>query len=814
MDTLVKDIRYAVRVLINGRGVTVIALLALTLGIGANTAIFSIVDGLLLKPLPFPQSDRLFRLYEHSPQSPKTPVSYPNYLDWRQQNQTFEDMSIFRGWASNITGAQGPERVQGAMVSASFLQVLKAEPMLGRTILPEDDKPGAPPVVVICYGLWQSRYAGDPNVLGQQLAVNGKDHTIIGILPADFIFYAPIDLFTPIAAQPNPALQSREARPGLRVIARLKPGVTPEQARADMDNLAAVLAQQYPKSNTGFGVTFVPLLEDQVGSVRSILLVLLGAVGFVLLIACANVANLLLVRATSRQKEIALRTALGATRPRLFGQLLTESVLLALVGGALGLLLASWSIKALVAAMPSNLPRTEAIGIDIRVLIFTLAASVLTGLVFGLVPALQSSKPDLANSLKTGGRTSTGGRSRVRNLLVVTEVALTLVLLIGAGLMIRSLVQLYSVDPGVNPKNVLTLKTPLSQARYNEAPKIRNFYEELLGRIKGVAGVESAALTADMPLTGAANEVQFWTGGQRPAPEGMSTALFCPVSAAYAQVMGVKLLKGRFISEQDVNNTPGVAVIDEHLARGMFLDEDPVGKRLTIQGFARMPDIVCEIVGVVGHVKHFGIDSDSEQKVQYQLYIPYLQVPDFLLTRMTESVTMVARTSTDPLTIAPEVKNQVLAIDKDTPLHTVQTMEQIVAASLSKQRFSMLLFGIFASVALVLAAIGIYGVMSYTVTQRTHEIGVRMALGAKRADVLKLVVRQGMTLAIIGLAIGIGAAFLLTRLMASLLFDVSTTDPTTFAMLAVLLAAVALLACYIPARRATKVDPMVALRYE
>jgi putative ABC transport system permease protein len=581
-----------------------------------------------------------------------------------------------------------------------------------------------------------------------------------------------------------------------------------------MDNLAAVLAQQYPKSNTGFGVTFVPLLEDQVGSVRSILLVLLGAVGFVLLIACANVANLLLVRATSRQKEIALRTALGATRPRLFGQLLTESVLLALVGGALGLLLASWSIKALVAAMPSNLPRTEAIGIDIRVLIFTLAASVLTGLVFGLVPALQSSKPDLANSLKTGGRTSTGGRSRVRNLLVVTEVALTLVLLIGAGLMIRSLVQLYSVDPGVNPKNVLTLKTPLSQARYNEAPKIRNFYEELLGRIKGVAGVESAALTADMPLTGAANEVQFWTGGQRPAPEGMSTALFCPVSAAYAQVMGVKLLKGRFISEQDVNNTPGVAVIDEHLARGMFLDEDPVGKRLTIQGFARMPDIVCEIVGVVGHVKHFGIDSDSEQKVQYQLYIPYLQVPDFLLTRMTESVTMVARTSTDPLTIAPEVKNQVLAIDKDTPLHTVQTMEQIVAASLSKQRFSMLLFGIFASVALVLAAIGIYGVMSYTVTQRTHEIGVRMALGAKRADVLKLVVRQGMTLAIIGLAIGIGAAFLLTRLMASLLFDVSTTDPTTFAMLAVLLAAVALLACYIPARRATKVDPMVALRYE
>jgi putative ABC transport system permease protein len=370
------------------------------------------------------------------------------------------------------------------------------------------------------------------------------------------------------------------------------------------------------------------------------------------------------------------------------------------------------------------------------------------------------------------------------------------------------------VDPGVNPKNVLTLKTPLSQARYNEAPKIRNFYEELLGRIKGVAGVESAALTADMPLTGAANEVQFWTGGQRPSPEGMSTALFCPVSAAYAQVMGVKLLKGRFISEQDVNNTPGVAVIDEHLARGMFLDEDPVGKRLTIQGFARMPDIVCEIVGVVGHVKHFGIDSDSEQKVQYQLYIPYLQVPDFLLTRMTESVTMVARTSTDPLTIAPEVKNQVLAIDKDTPLHSVQTMEQIVAASLSKQRFSMLLFGIFASVALVLAAIGIYGVMSYTVTQRTHEIGVRMALGAKRADVLKLVVRQGMTLAIIGLAIGIGAAFLLTRLMASLLFDVSTTDPTTFAMLAVLLAAVALLACYIPARRATKVDPMVALRYE
>ena len=815
METLLQDLRYAVRMLLKGRVVTAIAVLAMMLAIGANTAIFSVINGVLLKPLPYPQPDRLVRVYEKTPESEITSVSYPNFLDFRQQSQSFEDMSVFRTQGYTITGGQGPERVQGQLISASLFSVLGVQPVVGRGILPEEDQPGGPLAVVISHGLWQRRFGGDPNLPGQPLNVNGKDYTIAGILPANFRFYSPVDLFIPIGAQNNPTLQARELRVGIRVIARLKPGVTLEQARTEMDTLASTLAGQYPKSNEGFGVSLLSMQEDLVGTIKPTLLVLFGAVGFVLLIACANVANLLLARAASRQKEMAIRRSLGASRWRMIRQLLTESVLLAVTGGLLGLLLAFWATSALASSIPDNVPRADEIGVDGGVFVFTLVVSLLTGIIFGLVPALQASKPDLNETLKEGGRGATGGHNKVQSLLVIIEAALALVLLIGAGLLIKTFLQLRGVDPGITTNNVLTLKTPLSVTTYNNAEKIRTVYQQLLERIGTLPGVQSAAVTADMPFTGASLEVPFWIGGgPRPAPDQMQSALFCPTSSGYAETMGLRLLSGRFIGQQDTHESPTVAVVDEYLARGLFGDDNPVGKQLSIQGFFKQPDIQCQIVGVVGHVKHFGVDTDASQKLQYQLYIPYLQVPDMLLPRMNENLTIAARTQGDPMGIAPEVKNQVLAIDKDQPVNSVRSLDQIVAATMSRQRFSMLLLGIFAGVALILAAVGIYGVMSYAVMQRTHEIGVRMALGAKPGDIQRLIVGRGMVLTAVGIAIGIGAAIALTRLLANLLFGVSATDPSTFAIIAVVLLAVALAACYIPARRAAKVDPMLALRYE
>jgi predicted permease len=816
METLFQDIRYGVRVLLKGRAVTAIAVLALTLGIGANTAIFSVINAVLIKPLPYPQPDRVVRVYEKSAKFDQMSISYPNFLDWQKQSQSLEAISVFRYQGFNVTGAQGPERVQGRMISATFFTVLGVQPAIGRSLLPEEDRPGGPLAVVISYALWQRRFGGDPNLPGKPIIINGKDYTIVGVMPANFRFYSTSDLFVPVGAQQDdPILQARELHSGLQAIGRLKPGATIEQANSEIVGIASALENQYPETNKGYSAGIVSMYEDVVGGIRPALLVLLVAVGFVLLIACANVANLLLARAASRQKEIAIRTALGASRVRLIRQLLTESILLAIAGGGLGLLLAMWGTDALVAAIPDTLPRTEDIGLDNFVLAFTLAVSLVTGIIFGLVPALQASKPDLNESLKEGGRTSVSTRQGVRSALVVAEVALALVLLIGAGLMIRSIFQLNRISPGVNPKNVLTMQVPLSLSNYDEPSKIRNFYRQLVERLESVPGVEAAATNADMPLTGSDSEVPFWVGGgPRPAPEDMQWSLFYPTSAGYARAMGLPLLKGRFISEQDTQSSPTVVVIDEYLARGLFPNEDSLGKRLTIQGVAGIPDIACEIVGMVGHVKHFGLGTDAQQKIQYQLYFPYAQIPDLFIAPMLEGMTVVARTSSDPTGLISELKSQVLAIDKDQPVNNILTMEQIIAASISQQRFSMLLLGIFAVVALVLAAVGIYGVMSYTVTQRTHEIGIRMALGARPGDVLKLVVRQGMTLTITGVAIGLGAAFALTRLMESLLFGVSATDPLTFAAISIVLAGVALGACFVPARRATKVDPMVALRYE
>jgi predicted permease len=812
METLTKDLRYAARMLLKGRMVTLIAILALTLGIGANTAIFSVINAVLIKPLPYPQPERLVRVYEKSPQFEQMSVSYPNFVDWQRQSHAFERMAVYRHQQFNLTGGQEPERVNGRLVSADFFSTLGVQPLLGRDLRLEDDRPGAGPVTVLSHGFWQRRFGGDPNIIDKPLTINGKDYTVIGVMPASFKFYSPVDLFVPIGVQDDIALTVRDFHPGLRVIARLRTGATLSEARDEMQSIAAALEQQYPASNTGQGVAMDSMHEDLVHDIRPVLLLLLGAVGLVLLIACANVANLLLARAAARQKEMAIRTALGASRWRIVRQLLTESLLLSLIGGGLGLLVAMWGTDALIAAIPDTIPRAEDVGIDARVMLFTLLISALTGCIFGLIPALQVSKPDLNETLKEGGRTAATMKQGVRNVLVVAEVVFALVLLVGAGLLIRSLFAVRNVAPGVNPQNVITMQIPLSPNLYDDATKIRNFYDRLLERLHATPGVQAAAVTADMPFIGDDSEAPFWVGnGPRPAPEAIQWALMNPVSAGYVKAMGIPLLRGRFITEQDKNNTPRVAVIDEYLARDLFSGEDPIGQRMTIPGNNKMPDIPFEIVGVVGHVKHFGLDAPKE--VPFQFYMPYVQIPDDFITGLA-GMALVARTQGDPAAMAAPMKETILVVDKDQPVTAVRTLEQVLADSLAQRRFTMLLLGLFAGLALVLASVGIYGVMSYTVAQRTHEIGVRMALGARPGDVLRMVVRQGMALAAIGVTIGLGVAFALTRLMSSFLFGVSATDPLTFIAIPLVLVGVALAACFVPARRATKVDPMVALRYE
>jgi predicted permease len=812
METLTKDLRYAARMLLKGRIVTLIAILALTLGIGANTAIFSVINAVLIKPLPYPHPEQLVRVYEKSPQFEQMSVSYPNFVDWQRESHAFERMAVYRHQQFNITGGPEPERVNGRWVSADFFSTLGVQPALGRDLRPEEDRPGAGPVALLSHGFWQRRFGGDPNVINKPLTINGKDYTVVGVLPASFKFYSPVDLFIPIGIQDDVSLKVRDFHPGLRVVARLRAGVTLSEARDEMQSIAAALEKQYPASNTGQGVAMDSMHEDLVHDIRPVLLLLLGAVGLVLLIACANVANLLLARAAARQKEMAIRTALGASRWRIVRQLLTESLLLSLIGGGLGLLVAMWGTDALIAAIPDTIPRAEDVGIDARVMLFTFLISALTGCIFGLIPALQVSKPDLNETLKEGGRTAATMRQGVRGVLVVTEVVFALVLLIGAGLLIRSLFAVRNVAPGVNPQNVITMQIPLSPNIYDNATKVRDFYNRLLERLHATPGVQAAALTADMPFIGDDSEAPFWTGnGPRPAPEAIQWALMNPVSAGYVKAMGIPLLRGRFITEQDTRETPHVAVIDEYMARDLFSGEDPIGKRMTIPGNDKMPDIPFEIVGVVGHVKHFGLDAQKE--ILFQFYMPYVQIPDDFLAGLL-GMALVARTAGDPAAMAGPVKEAILTLDKDQPVTAVRTMDQVLVDSLSQRRFTMLLLGLFAGLALILASVGIYGVMSYTVAQRTHEIGVRMALGAQPGDVLKMVVRQGMALVGLGVAIGLGVAFALTRLMTSFLFGVSATDPLTFVAISLVLAGVALAACFVPARRATKVDPMVALRYE
>ena len=797
-----QDLRFGARMLRKQRGFTLISVLTLALGIGANTAIFSIVNAVLLRPFPYPAPERLVIVQERFNAGGVASPSYPNFVDWRAQNTAFASIAAVRQNESfNLTGAGEPERLQGQLVSAEFFSTLGIQPLFGRDFLPEEDRPSATPAVILSYGFWQRKFGADLGILRKQLTLNTQTFTIVGITPPDFQYGLEADVTVPFGIQAQ-RFSRRGADPGTDVVARLKPNVSQQQGETDLNLVAARLEQQYPASNKGRRVVLTPLHESFVGNIRRPLLILLGAVGAVLLIACANVANLLLVRASVRQKEMAIRVALGASRATLVRQLLTESVLLATLGAVLGTLLAFWGTSFIAAQLPNGIPRLQEARVDAAVLVFTLAISLLTGLLFGLAPALQASRPNLTEGLKEGERSSSG-RQRLRSALVVGEVALTLTLLVGAGLLIQSFRRVLKVDPGFKAQNLLTMQVSVNNP---DGRQVANFFEQLQQNIRNLPGVTSVAVSNGIPF-GSTNYPPFVIEG-RPETENKPSGLLYHVSPAYFQTMGIALIKGRLFTAEDRLNTPPVVIIDEVLARRYFPNEDPLGKRLKASPDA--PGI--EVVGVVRHAEPNSLDAQGQAPAQF--YLSFNQIPAERLPGYVRRINLLTRTEVEPLSLASAVRGQVAALNKDQAVFNVRTMEQAVAQSVAARRFSMLLLTIFAVAALALASLGIYGLMSYAVAQRTREIGLRMALGARGADALRLMIGHGMKLALVGVALGLVASLALTRTIKNLLFGVSATDPVTFVAIALLLIAVALLACFVPARRATRVDPMEALRSE
>ncbi|HVG21071.1 MAG TPA: ABC transporter permease [Blastocatellia bacterium] len=810
MQDLLQDLHYGIRVMAKKPGFTIVALLTLIVGIGANTAIFSIINAVLLRPLPYHDPDRVVVISEKSQQLDALSVSYPNFLDWRDQNQAFEEIAAFRPQDYSLAGIAEPERIRGWQVSSNFFSCLGVTMTRGRSFTPQEDALGASPVAILSYGLWQRKFGASESILGSALPLDGQSFTIIGILPAGFSFYDQGDLYTTIGSWDDDAMRARDLHPGIRVVGRLKSGTSIEQARLSMEIIAKGLAEKYPDTNTGNGALVIPIHQDVVGNVRPILLILLGAVGFVLLITCANIANLLLAQAVIRQREVSIRAALGASRGRIIRQFITESILLAGIGGGLGLLLAYFGTESLVAITPQEIARVKDVKVDVYVLGFTLLLSVLTGIVFGLLPAIQASKFNLIDALKGGAYGSSANRQRVRSLFIVCQIALALVLLIGAGLMVKTILQLRNVDAGFDTRNVLASQLSLTSARYAEPAQKRVFYQQMLEQVKNSAEIQSVALVINLPLADDI-EAPFWISDRpRPGSGEMPWALFYATSPDYLKAMGIALLNGRYFNEQDTEKSPDVVVVDETLANNFFPNENPIGKRLSIEtlGGAR------EIIGVVRHVRHFGLDADEKAKVHFQIYIPYVQIPDQIFNLAAGTVSVVARTNSNPIRVAPAIQRQVSAMDAGQILYNVRTMEQMISNSISERNFLMQLLGIFAALALVLAAVGIYGVMSYMVSYRTREIGIRMALGAQKIDVLKMVLGHGLKLSLTGIAIGLVAAFLLTRVMETILYKVSATDSAVFVLISLLLVGVTLLAGFVPARKATKIDPLIALRFE
>ncbi|HEY6661155.1 MAG TPA: ABC transporter permease [Pyrinomonadaceae bacterium] len=806
METVWQDVRYSGRMLLKHPGFTLIAVLTLTLGIGANTAIFSIVNAVLLRPLPYQAPEQLVMLGETNSGQRNGSVSYPNFVDWRDQNKVFESVSAVRWNESyNFTGAGEPERLQGRIVSAGFFSLLGVKPLLGRDFLPEEDRPGATPAVIISHGFWTRRFGNDPSIIGKQITLNNQSYTVVGVTPQNFQFGLDADVTIPIGLSAE-RFKARGADPGIRVVARLKPNVSQQQAETETNVIYARLEQQYPESNTGRRAYLTSLHENFVGDVRQPLLILLGSVGLVLLIACANVANLLLVRASARKREMSVRVALGANRWRIIRQLLTESLMLALIGAALGILLAHWGTSFIAGYLPEGIPRLAEANVDARVLIFTLAVSLVTGLLFGLAPALQASRLNLTESLKEGDRGSSGGRQPLRSLLVISEVALTLTLLVGAGLLIQSFRRVLQVDPGFDPQNLLTMQVSVNNT---DGHQVAAFFEQWQEKVRQLPGVKSTAVSNGLPLGVVNHPVFFVEGRPRPETGKEPVGIRYTVSPGYFETMGIGLIRGRVFTAQDTRDTPLAAIIDEALAQQHFQNEDPVGKRIS-QSSSGSPSY--EVVGVVRHVEQDNLDEQSSRPPQF--YLNFNQIPLDRLPTQVRRINLLTRTDVEPSSLVPAVREQIASLNKDQAVFNVRTMEDIVAQSIAPRRFSMLLLGIFAVVALALASIGIYGMMSYAVAQRTREIGLRMTLGAQSGNVLRLVIGHGMKLALAGVALGLVSSLALTRTMKTLLFGVSATDPLTFIAIALLLALVALLACWVPARRAAKVDPLVALRYE